>query len=119
MERSKPSDPPPEQPEEPAQPQEPSQHPESQIDPFNPPDSETRPGVAENLAAWQRYAQEPPARLGESLQWRPGQSVSTFYRAASRLIAAVAAEEAQEQPDDQAVQGRNTFWLAEVQKREE
>lgn len=81
----------------------------------------------EQLAAWQ--AQQPWGRgtpgaaeqgvyLGEvGPTWRPGQSVSAFYRDVAKFIAPMAAQEAHEHPDDQEAQERYNFWLEEVRKR--
>lgn len=100
----------------PEYPDEPGQQFETEVAPLNPPDSETLPGVAEQLAAWHTIANKPPTSLGYGVVWRPGQSVNAFWRDASRFVASIAAQEAHENPDDPEAQERYAFWLEQVKK---
>ncbi|SRR5579871_3374232 len=85
---------------------------------LDPPDSET-PDTMANLAAWQHIANEPPMSIGEGVIWRPGQSVSAFWRNATKFIASIAAQDAHEHPDDPEAQRTYNAWLERVKKLEE
>ncbi len=49
---------------------------------------------------------------------QPGESVNHFYGRARLFLAAIAAKEVVENPDDQEARDRLNFWRDEVQKTE-
>ncbi len=101
----------------PEQPEELAQASDNQLNQPEILDHETAPNVRQSLESWQQIQNGQATQLGEGVVWRPGQSKANFWRRTSIMLAAAAAEEANENPDDPEAQERKKFWEEMRQRR--